>query len=323
MLPDESAVKYAYPDQLEELGQALLEMHTSGVLGGDSEEFLANLEQFRSKLASVENFEQLKTAMAGDVADLYQGDHLEFVCQVMPLIPDQDGYSYDAKQRWYLDGVLVPDESDSAASDAAAGRKLDEEKGLYFDEENWYDENGARLEWDADRYLYAAGDRWYDSNFVPLGWSEANSLYYDSGNNWYDENGFPLQWVQEGDSPGHYLARSGARYDENASLIPDTAPVDEQETVGTEQPIEAVRTTDVADVVVAVDVSATEAAEMTAEKTVTEMVGSGEIPDDLGDDLPSAFREMLAEHPEAAALTKDEIRQLFAELASEPELAQA
>jgi len=228
-LTDDSAVKNAYHEQLYELGQAFQAMYQAGALGASPEEFIDNLRTYESTLQPLGDFEQLKNAVSADITGPYAADHLDFVSQVMPLIPDQDGYSYDAKQRWYKDGELVTEQSDSAEPDAetsapasAPGRMLDEEKGLYYDETNWYDGNGALLEWDATRNLYAAGDRWYDQNFVPLTWSDEKNLYYDSNNNWIDPNGFPLSWTAE----GFYLSSGGARYDQYANPLPD-APATE------------------------------------------------------------------------------------------------
>ncbi len=244
-LTDDSAVRNAY-HELYELGQAFQTMYQAGALGASPEEFLDNFQMYESTLQSLGDFEQLKTAVAADVVGPYAGDHLEFVSQVMPLIPDQDGYAYDVKQRWYKDGEVVTERSDPAGFDDLApsvpGRMLDEEKGLYYDETNWYDGNGTLLEWDATRNLYAAGNQWYDQNFVPLTWSDEKNLYYDSNNTWIDTNGFPLSWAEE----GFYLSSGGARYDQYANPLPDT-PVTEPAAADETDVADGTDETDVAD----------------------------------------------------------------------------
>jgi hypothetical protein len=59
------------------------------------------------------------------------------------------------------------------------------------------------------------------------------------------------------------------------------------------------------------------AAESSATSAAEELVGAGTIPADLGDQLPAAFRDVMTEIPEAAALTEAEIRALFEEISQE------
>ncbi|MGH8574193.1 MAG: hypothetical protein ACREX8_16700, partial [Gammaproteobacteria bacterium] len=60
-----------------------------------------------------------------------------------------------------------------------------------------------------------------------------------------------------------------------------------------------------------------EAATVTAQQAAEELVGSAVLDQETGASMSTAFREVLNEFPEAAGLTEEDIRELFAELAEE------
>lgn len=225
-LAADSAVKQQYSDQLGRLGEIFLAMYNAGQIGASAEEFLRNFERYGAEFdtpaeggegeddeaadgASGGGLAALLDSMRYDVtAGAYKDDHLEFVSRVMPLIPDES-YFYDAKQRWYQDAAGDKPVRETWEVDESTGKvdlsglSFDASKGLYYDEQGWYDADGNQLKWYDDRGLYAGANSWYDEDLVPLSWVAAERLYYDAAKaQWYDEQGFATTRGKQGVEPG-------------------------------------------------------------------------------------------------------------------------